>query len=312
MIRHKPEKGVLLPRNVKDPDPLDKHPRAEKSDAWPAVFLGTAQLSRRYGVGSDHGRPNSLQTAVQLVRYAERNGFGGLDTASIYGRAEADIGLSGSTLPVFTKLAPNMSWLESLQQSKQRLKREFLDCVFIHEALTLDSEQTKTIQLLHSRKGDDIGAIGASIYEIDEFHRANENPNIDVIQLPYSVLDRRFSQDFLQEFLRPGKQVFARSVLLQGFLTSSPGEPRVADQHLSAWVSAFQSTARDGGATPLAAALAFVRANQSLAGFVVGTSSRRELWEISSTFQSPFPPSVIEELGTLECPPWNLVDPRKW
>jgi len=276
------------------------------------IILGTAQLTRDYGVLADTGQHRPPSQSRELLTLAQSLGFSGLDTAPVYGAAEQEIGQARTSLPVYTKLDPSLSVSSSLMRSLSRLRRERLEGVFLHEALTLDSTQKNTLAELETHRNREVGLIGASIYSVEEFHLANDHASIDVIQLPYNALDRRFSPEFLDRFLNPRKKVFARSIFLQGLLISDLKVFPPAVENLQKWAAEIAEVAGRYDKSTLEATLHFALSHRRLDGVVLGASSLGELNEIGKVIEATPNGSLLTELRSLEWPPWPATDPRTW
>ena len=276
------------------------------------IILGTAQLTRDYGLLARAGQHRPPSRSRELLTLAESLGFYGLDTAPIYGTAEEQIGEAHTSLPVFTKLDPSLSVSHSLMRSLSRLHRNRLEGVFLHEAFSLDPAQKKTLAELETHRNREVGLIGASIYSVEEFHLANDHASIDVIQLPYNALDRRFSPEFLDRFLNPTKKVFARSIFLQGLLISDLKVFPPAVENLRKWVADIAEMSRRYDRSALEATLHFALSHPRINGVVLGASSLGELYEIGDAIEATPNESLLTELRHLECPPWPATDPRTW
>lgn len=274
-------------------------------------LLGTAQLSRSYGIiPKTHREPR--ESPSQVVEGAVSLGFSAIDTAPVYGNAEEDIGRSRTVLPVFTKLHPELSAEESLSRSRAALQRNLLDGVYLHEEYIGSRRQKDLLKRLSDRKTHEIGAVGVSIYSIEEFRLANVNPDIDLVQLPYNILDQRFNSEFLIKNLDPSKQVFARSIFLQGILLTQASALPPAVHHLRGFKESLENLARDCGLDDLDVALGFAMKNTTLAGVIAGSCSLSELREISSRRAILEGTNLSSVLYYDNLPTWDAVDPRRW
>jgi len=291
---------------------IDLEPPASWFDGGVKYFLGTAQLGRAYGVISQD-RPQGLsEEAGRVLQTAALLGFEAIDTAPVYGDAEVEIGKAKLSLPVYTKLDSRLSPADSLSRSLTQLQRASVDAIFLHEEFTLNPAQEGVLKELKSLQGEQAFKIGASIYSETEFHLANECDSIDVIQLPFNALDRRFSREFLSKHLRPGKEIIGRSVFLQGLLLIRGRTLPESVRHLKPWIIEIQAVAADFGLLPLQASLSFAAANDAISALVLGANNSAELREIwTSRPESNFS-ALVATLNSLDYPPWPAADPRTW
>ncbi len=275
------------------------------------LFLGTAQLSRTYGVLQQY-RSTTRDNPVNIIREAQALGYSALDTSPVYGGAEGDIGASGTQLPVYTKLDPSQGVEESILRSQLALGRKFLDGVYLHEEFVASKSQRDLLKSLRDRKTHDIGDVGVSIYSEKEFHLANANPDIDIIQLPYNLFDSRFDEQFVKDNIDPTKKAFGRSIFLQGVLLQPPRDFPSEILHLRPFRTSLEKHVRDSGFETIDLALGFAVANQGLSGIIVGTSSIAELRDISRRLASLEGADLSHVLDFTDQPPWGLADPRRW
>jgi|AntAceMinimDraft_1070359.scaffolds.fasta_scaffold08496_3 aryl-alcohol dehydrogenase-like predicted oxidoreductase len=274
------------------------------------IILGTAQLNRPYGLIDTVSNKTSFRDPSELIELAKRTSLAGVDTAPVYGDSEVLLGRAGMNIPLHTKLRQDCSVNQSIEQSKRNLRVDFLPLVYIHQELTGHAAQRSVIQQLRARP--DVGEIGASIYSQEELNLAVNDDDISVIQLPYNVLDRRFSAGNLRLARSRGKKIFGRSALLQGLLTESFILPQPLNASLMPYVSAFRSASSSLGVTSLVAAIAFASRNSNLSALVIGAKSRAQLAEIVAAQTVPIPEGLLEELDVLRVPAPDTVDPRNW
>lgn len=276
------------------------------------LVLGTAKLSQPYGLNSRSKRLN-LNEQIDLIRLAEASGFSAIDTAPKYGSAEETIGLSATSLEIHTKCNPNRPLKESLQRSKNLLRREILDVVYIHESLQRGGDGYRKLRGLAEQIGQGVDKVGASVYEIDEFLLALEVPEVSVIQVPVNLLDRRFA-DFrlLDRAADLGKQVVARSVFLQGLLVSDYSLLPNPLSTLRPYLEKVEEVARLTGLSRIRIALSYVTQLVGLSAIIVGVSSASQLKTVVSEFSHSDDEEVLDLVEQFEAAPWGLVDPRKW
>jgi aryl-alcohol dehydrogenase-like predicted oxidoreductase len=276
------------------------------------IILGTAQLNRPYGVLDSFREVSATPRPLELLAFAEHSEISGFDTAPVYGDSEILLGLSGVAKPIYTKLDPNISVDESIERSKTRLSLESLQCLYLHEELVAGSRQEKIFSELSGHLGGDVKEVGVSIYSLREYEFALEIPEVTLIQVPYGVLDRRFSEGTLERAAEKGKRVLARSVLLQGLLTVSDDAELKNFPALAPFVSGFREVARAHNISPLTAAMSFAAENRGLSGMIIGARNVEALRAILQAAKYQISGSLISDLGSLALPASGMTDPRKW
>lgn len=265
------------------------------------ICLGTAQLGMRYGIV---GRPSPPceEEAIRLVRSALTAGVTTLDTARVYGNAEPLIGkalasVAADSVRVLTKLGPlddlrpAVSDAElrravdaSVDSSRRELGVEVLDTVMLHRWAHLRAFEGRIWRRLRElRESGIVRRLGVSVYHPDHALDALTDPDIQHIQLPFNVLDWRWTAASIETAVarRPDVVIHARSVFLQGLLLSSPSRwPAIADTDAVGILATLDSLGRSLGLRGRAElCMAFVLSHEWIDQVVMGVDSERQLQE---------------------------------
>lgn len=276
------------------------------------LILGTAQFQSGYGVVRDTEQAHQSD-GVDILELAARLGIAALDTAPAYGRAEDKIGQSGCGLPVHTKLDPKRSPAESLSQSLQDLRRDRIDVLYIHDSAEVLRPESRVVASASELVGEQVGSLGASVYDLPEFEAAVDDPRIGVVQVPLNLFDRRLTRNLIASAASTGTIVYVRSVLLQGILAADPLELVGPTLPLRPYVVAFAELAERVGKTRRDLAIGWVKAISGIRGMLVGAESVIQLRELVASFNSPpLDDDLIAELEALPYPPAAQCDPRSW
>ena len=168
------------------------------------IVLGTVQWGQAYGVANRTGQVSEPE-AVKIMEAATKAGINTLDTARAYGTAEEVVGRNAAPhWRVITKLSPwvtgaNVGPAESaerversLDESCDALDRDVLDGVLLHRAdQRLVGAGAAWSELRRQRDRGRVRAIGVSVVKVDEADAAIEDPEVQLIQVPASLLDQR-------------------------------------------------------------------------------------------------------------------------
>ena len=276
----------------------------------PELILGTAQLTRPYGITRTGPRqPNAPQ---RLLVAASRLGIRAIDTAPAYGEAEAVIGRHGWEGAVHTKLQRDVDPRVSLTASLTALRRDRVEVLYVHASEEVLNPERSVVTAAGELIGHGVDALGVSIYSEEEFDAAMRTPALTVIQVPLSVLDRRFggAPAFAADQARV--RIIARSVFLQGVLLADPPSLPRAVVGLAPFVASFRAIAAAHETTPAALALAWVRTRTCVDGVVIGVQDERELEEVVTAWRADANTDAIAEVDGLVLPAPALVDPRRW
>lgn len=288
------------------------------------LVLGTAQLGFSYGIANRGGKPDPA-TVTRVLDAAANRGIAVLDTAPSYGDSEAALGAYRTAHParpflIVTKLPPETdvrsraAVLEAVQRSKTRLGGAFSG-MLLHDPSHMDSWEGGLGRALgECLDRGDFECAGVSVYTPEEFARALRIEQIQIIQAPFNVLDRRlYTSGLLSRAERAGRIVFLRSVYLQGLLlmdpASLPSRMRFARPALQRW----HALCNELGLGPAAAALKYAREVSGRSLLIVGCETPKQVEANANLFErNGLPKAAIEAINALPLGEDRVIDPRLW
>ena len=276
------------------------------------VVLGTAQLTREYGITSRQNPAPKESSPRELLKSAEELGCIAIDTAPVYGAAEFEIGEAGTKLPLHSKLDPAVPAGESIRNSLKNLQRDYLDILYYHQGLTSSEVDTIDTEVRLSLDSGAVRRLGVSVYELAELGPLESARSITAIQAPFSVLDRRFTSDLFAGFVGRGGKVYIRSLFLQGLLLSRTQSVPPSVNSLTPFLREFWRICDEWEVDPIDGAMQFVHRELPFAGFVVGARNVEELTRIMRAREVRIDEGYFRALKEMDLPPWDTVDPRKW
>jgi spore coat polysaccharide biosynthesis protein SpsF len=319
----------------KPPLPVSGITPTKQTVAISAITLGTAQLGISYGIANKRGLPSDRE-ANAIIECALSGGISSFDTARSYGCAEHRLGKALRLLPVdencvVTKLAA-MSDLAgdagimeigatveaSVLASRDALQRPHLDVVMFHRSDDMFRGGGAALdRLARLAESGVVREIGVSVYSPDEAVRCGADERINHIQIPFNVLDRRWTNETFAKVVqkRPNLKIHVRSVFLQGLLVSDASVwPR--------WtVSAAETIRRISELSvslerhsPADLCMAYVRAFPWVTTLVLGvdTQSQLEQLMVYGRERALSAGEVNEVHRSLPDTPDRLLDPRQW
>jgi aryl-alcohol dehydrogenase-like predicted oxidoreductase len=182
-----------------------------------------------YGINNKRGKIPP-EEVFKIIRMALESGIDTLDTAYTYGESESVIGdfirSSGLKLNVISKLpACGLEDIESIfKTSVNRLSLDSLYGYYIHSFQHYLEIPEVWSALTKMKLEGKVNKIGFSLYYPSELdYLLDHDIQLDMIQVPYSIFDQRFSSYFPK--LKDKKvEVFVRSVFLQGLGFKDPSE----------------------------------------------------------------------------------------
>lgn len=284
-------------------------------------MLGTAQLGQRYGIANRTGQPDAT-TARAIVAAAWEHGIRGFDTAPDYGDAERVLGVALSAVGgaadarVLTKFAHTDSTdynglIRSVEESRERLGVPRLDGVLVRRKL-LDAWDAIAPALRVLMHAGTVGRVGVSVYTPEEALRALMVDDVSFVQLPTSIIDRRFLTAGVFDRARAlGKGVVVRSVLLQGLCTMAPDvAPHLPGAREA--LTGIQRASEALGVPPLVLALAYVRERCPDADVLIGAEHPAQVAECATLWGQQTVPCADTIERYVPAGSQDLVDPTRW
>ena len=198
------------------------------------IALGTVQFGIDYGINSENGQvqPEEVRS---ILNYAHSQNIDLLDTAPAYGNSEKVLGVANvQNFKVVTKTRHfnnakiSNSDIGLLKKdfscSLTDLRQESFYGELVHNASDLLKSGAEKLydHLQELKQAEKIEKIGVSVYDYSQLQSILDNFDIDLVQLPFNILDRRMIDSGMLSTLRSSNtEVHARSVFLQGLLLMS-------------------------------------------------------------------------------------------
>ncbi|WP_321777723.1 aldo/keto reductase [Sulfurimonas sp.] len=194
------------------------------------LCLGTVQFGLDYGIANKSGEIS--QSSVNMIlKYVVANEVNSFDTGSMYGNSEEKIGhffknQNKLNINIISKIKSDFFILDvdeavkNISKSLNYLDIPSLFALLLHNCDALKNWTSNNDKLISVLKEQGlISYFGISIYTDKEFNLALKNKNVDVIQIPFNLLDQRaISKNWLVKAKEKNKLIFIRSVYLQGLI----------------------------------------------------------------------------------------------
>lgn len=283
------------------------------------LILGTAQFGSHYGV-ANHSGQISADEAKKILDIAQSNGVRFIDTAVSYGASERVLGKMGlcdfemiTKLPKVPEHHPHVEhWLlTEISESLERLQVSSLYGVLLHYPDQLLGPQGDAIYnaLCAAKKLGLVYKIGVSIYQPSELDALLQYRKFDLIQAPFSVLDRRLATSgWLEKLQNLGIEVHVRSIFLQGLLLMSPEQRPAYFGRWSQLLSRYDQWLEEHRIHAIAACLRFVLTYPAIHKLIIGVDSSMQLQQIIGASVGPVPPLPLD----LHCGDIELLNPSLW
>lgn len=250
--------------------------------------VGTAQFGLDYGVSNKGGRTPG-EEAGRILSRAYEAGLRVIDTAADYGVSEETLGTAAkdwSGWRVVTKTArpggaPQVE--PSLRASLRRLRLGSVDGLLAHHAEDLLGAAGSGVysELRRLKEQGLVRRIGSSVYTGDQIDALLSRYELDLVQVPFSVLDQRLiSGGHLRRLKDRGIEIHARSVFLQGALLMAPQDLPPALAAARAHLERYRRRLAELRLSPVEAALGFALSIPEIDVAVCGMESLAQLEEL--------------------------------
>jgi aryl-alcohol dehydrogenase-like predicted oxidoreductase len=183
--------------------------------------------------------------------------------------------------------------------------------VLVHNSIDLFKPGSEEIYdgLLWLKKNGFVDKIGVSVYTNDQLKRIIDNYDIDMVQLPFNIFDKRLLHSGMLNLLnKKNIEVHVRSVFLQGLLLIPAKKlPVKFNQWKSLWVF-WNEWLKDNNLTALEASVRYALSKNEISKVIVGVHSKKHLHEIVLA-SSGHLPDIPNNLYTNDI---NLLNPSNW
>ena len=195
------------------------------------LVIGTANFGNKYSLKSKTGL--RIKEIEKILNFAYKKKIKRIDTAPIYGNSEKILGKIGlKKWKVSTKIQLKKNCnnykdyiLSSVSNSLKRLKIDKLENLLVHSELSKfnKKETSEIIKTLFNLKKDKIiKNFGCSIYSPKDLYRSTKSIDLDIIQAPANIFDRRFLNKHIARYLEKKKiKLQIRSIFLRGLLLNN-------------------------------------------------------------------------------------------
>lgn len=186
------------------------------------LVLGTVQFGLKYGINNSEGKPTE-KDVFEILDLASELDIETLETANAYGNAIELIGLYHQHKNNLFKILSKFKNVKAgklydlTQHSLDKLHIPYFDVYSYHSFDNYIKNTYLADELLSLKSKGIIKKIGISVYSNNELKLVIGDNAIDVIQLPYNLLDNQNRRGIYLELAKPNhKEIHVRSVFLQG------------------------------------------------------------------------------------------------
>jgi aryl-alcohol dehydrogenase-like predicted oxidoreductase len=250
------------------------------------LTLGTVQFGLDYGINNERGIIPKAEV-FEILELASKNGIKTLDTAFAYGKSEEIIGqylaTGNSDFKIISKSPSNIDNSQDLhqyfEQSLKKLKVNRVYGYLFHDFDSYKHQPDLFGTLEELKKAKRVEKLGFSLYfPKDLEYLLEKKVPFDLVQMPYSVFDRRF-ENYFNELKQRKIEIYVRSVFLQGLVFKTAKDLPLRFDKIKTKIKTLGEISLKSGVPISALCLNFASLNDSIGHVVIGVNGTSDLEE---------------------------------
>jgi len=280
------------------------------------IILGTVQFGLDYGINNNYGKPD-LNSINEILNKAYQAGIHTLDTAEAYGDAEAIIGSfhqnKSFRFDVNTKFRGGEELRTELIKAIEKLRIQRVHTFFYHSFNDYISYPGLPRKLKQLKSENLINQIGVSVYSNNELETACSDPAIDVIQLPFNLLDNISQRGALLRKARMNKKIIqVRSVFLQGLFFKDISTLPVFLLPLKPYLKKLQNICTETGLSTESICLQYANAQPDIDEIIIGVDNKEQLTNNMDSLHVELDQDIRKEIDAIHVTETELLYPFNW
>lgn len=283
------------------------------------LILGTVQFGLNYGINNSSGKI-SKDESFKIFNYAFNHGITTLDSAESYGNAHEIIGEFHRKNPnkifkIITKL-PNEIDVEISKKVDKYLNDlavDKLDVLMFHSYDSYVNNMKKFDVLKDLKNKNKIKQIGVSVYTNREIEKLLSNYDVDIIQLPFNLLDNASQrQKILNKAKLVGKKIHSRSALLQGLFFKKIEDENLIVNSLRSYLNKIMNISKNYNLSISELALSYCLNQKYIDNVLIGVDSIDHLIDNLKCLKIKIDKKLINEINSISVKNSNLLNPSLW
>jgi len=279
------------------------------------IAIGTAQFSNNYGITNEDFL--EFKDLENILKDCKEFRINTLDTAPEYEGVEEKLGkfnlkyfdlITKISLEKNKKILDENSLKKNIENSFIKLNVQKIYAILIRKPTNLLNNKKLLNIILDYKKKKKICKIGYTLYDISELEALYSYFRPDIVQIPYSLVDKRFEKrNWINKMYKDGVEIHIRSVFLQGLLLANlKNLPKKFDKYKE-FFKRFENWVKKNNISKLQACLFNVLLDKRIKRVIVGINSRQNLNEINNVRCKEL---IYPDWLTLDDD--YLIDPSKW
>ncbi|MES2590501.1 MAG: pseudaminic acid cytidylyltransferase [Bacteroidota bacterium] len=286
------------------------------------IVLGTAQFGLKYGINNAAGKLNKEQIKF-VLDYAFENKIQLLDTAEAYGDSQEAIGeyhkLSGNKFDIITKFSSGRTDLSQnlttrIHQDLKSLNVDTIYCYMFHSfsdfKTYFDGYKNEIKEL---KKSGIVKKFGVSIYTNQEAEELLKYDSVDVIQLPFNLLDNNTKRSIIiKQAKDKGVEIHTRSTFLQGLFFKNVESLPVKLMVLEPYLNRINHVSENNFLSLNDLSLSYVLQQKNIDNVLIGVDSVDQLKKNMQSLKKGISEEVVKQIDQIDVKEIALLNPSNW
>lgn len=278
------------------------------------IILGTVQFGKYYGINNTSGKP-SRDNVFEILNNALKEGIIFYDTADSYGESAAMLGeffKLNSSIKILAKGSlSGRSITETVKSSLAQLGVSSVYAYSLHN--TADIDYINLNEVMELKQQGLIERFGVSVYTNEEIEKAAAISIIDIIQIPFNLLDNwNLRGESILIAKKAGKEIHCRSIFLQGLFFKDLNLLPEKLKPLSEDLEYIKNISIESNISLQDLAQNYVMSFKEIDKVLVGVETLDQLVSNLLSTEVNLPQSVIAKLQNIKIQNINLLNPGNW
>ena len=210
------------------------------------------------------------------MKYAKKQEINHFDLAENYNFKWQNINFKNCVLDTKISISNSILNIKKIKKKfkeNKKLNKIPLDTVYVHNPEKIFSKNGQKVYEILSKlkKNNLIKKIGVSVYSPSQLIKILKEYRIDVVQIPFSIIDQRFLRYF--DYIKEKKiLIYVRSIFLQGVLLSNR---KIFSKNKE--IIKFNNFAKKIKKNKLDLCLDFVKINSLIDKIIFGVTNEKQL-----------------------------------
>lgn len=284
------------------------------------LILGTVQFGLDYGINNSVGKPN-VESTEFILDYAISQKIHILDTADAYGNSSDIIGKYNKTsiqkfdiITKFKNIGESTFLIEKwLTDTILKLNIKSLWGCMFHSADEYFNNIDLMKELVKFQDEGLIKYIGVSIYTNQQLEAVINDPRIDLVQLPYNLIDNfKIRGELIKRAKGKGKIIHVRSVFLQGLFFMDVSMLPNKLLPLKSLLLSLHNLSDKYKISMESMALNYCTNDENIDGVLIGVDSLKQLKLNINSLHTKLPDDLINTINNISTPYTELLNPTNW